>query len=115
MADRDLRDQISHLEVQIEELAESRERCRKIILTSKVAILAGGIWLSAIVLGAIGFDPIAMIAAISLVLGGIVIFGSNTTTLAQISAAITNAEALRAELIGNLELQVVGDGVTEQD
>ncbi|MGP0088598.1 MAG: hypothetical protein ACLPKB_01345 [Xanthobacteraceae bacterium] len=115
MSDRDLRDQISHLEGHIEELAEARERCRKIILMAKVAIAAGGIWTSAILLGAIPFDPVAVIAAISIVLGGTVIFGSNTTTLKQISATIENEEALRAEFISKLELQVVGDGATEKD
>lgn len=114
MADGNLRNQISHLEAHIEGLAEAGERCRKIILMAKVAIAAGGIWMLAIMLGAIRFDLVAMIGAISVVLGGTVVFGSNTTTLKQISAAIRNEEALRAELISRLELQVVEDEITDQ-
>ena len=52
MADDDLRDQILRLEAQIDELTEIIESCRKVILVSKVAIAAGGIWLLAFTFGA---------------------------------------------------------------
>ena len=42
MDDEDPREQILRLEVQIEELAEAVERCRKTIQISKVAIALGG-------------------------------------------------------------------------
>jgi hypothetical protein len=64
MDDGDLHDEILRLEAHIAELTEVIESCRKAILVSKVAIAAGGIWLLAFTLGAIGFDPIAMIGAI---------------------------------------------------
>jgi hypothetical protein len=95
------------LEAQIEKLTEAIERCRKAILVSKVAIAAGGIWLLAFTFGAIEFDPMAMIAAISAVIGGTVVFGSNTSTSKQALVEITAAEALRAELIGKINLRVV--------
>jgi hypothetical protein len=108
MDDGDLHDEILRLEAHIEELTEVIE-CRKAILVSKVAIAAGGIWLLAFTLGAIGFDPIAMIGAISAVIGGTVVFGSNTSTSKQAAVAIKAAEALRAELIGKINLRVVGE------
>ena len=80
MAEENPIDEISEIEARIEELAEIAERCRKIILFSKVAIAAGGIWLLAITLGAIRFDPMAMIGAIAVVIGGTVVFGSNAST-----------------------------------
>jgi hypothetical protein len=109
MADRDLRDQILRLEAHIDELTKVIESCRKVILASKVAIAAGGIWLLAFALGAITFDPVTMIAAIAVVIGGIVVFGSNTSTSKHAAVAIKAAEALRAELIGKIGLRVVGE------
>ena len=107
--DSDPRDQIARLESRLEELAEALARCRKIKLISQIAIAGGGIWLLAVTIGVIGFDPMAMMAAISGVIGGTVMYGSNTTTSREIDAAMKEAEALRAELIGRLELRVVGE------
>lgn len=107
--DGDPRDQIARLESRLEELAESLVRCRKISLTSRIAIAGGGVWLAAMTIGIIGFDPIAMMGAIAAVIGGTVMYGSNTTTSREIEAAMTDAEARRAELIGALELRVVGE------
>jgi hypothetical protein len=109
MGDGDLRDQILRLEAHIEELTGVIERCRKITLVSKVAVAAGGIWLLASMLGAIRFDPVAMIGAIGVVIGGTVVFGSNMSTSQQTAVAIKAAEALRAELIGKINLRVVGE------
>ena len=55
VVDGDLHEQILHIEAHIEELTDIIERCRKIILISKVAIAAGGILILATVIGAVGF------------------------------------------------------------
>ena len=107
MTNGNLSDQILRLEADIEDLAEMVERCRKVILISKIAIAAGGIWLLAITLGAIRFDAVAMIASMALVIGGIVFFGSNTSTSKQTMVAIKAAEARRAELIDKINPRVV--------
>src|SRR5260370_34687709 len=108
MADDDLHDQISSLEAHIDELTGVIESCRKLILVSKVAIAAGGIWLLAFPFGAIRFDSVAMIGAISAVIRGTVVFGSNTSTSKQAAAAI-QAAALTAERIGKIDLRWVGE------
>jgi hypothetical protein len=107
MSDGDPRTQILRLEDEIEELTEVLERCRKIILISKIAVAAGGIWLLTLSSGIIRFDPVAMIGAIAVVIGGTVVFGSNASTSKQTAVAIKTAEALRAELIGKINLRVV--------
>jgi hypothetical protein len=107
--DGDPRDQIARLESRLEELAEALARCRKIKLISQIAIAGGSIWLLAVTIGVIGFDPMAMMAAISGVIGGTVMYGSNTTTSREIDAAMKEAEARRTKLIGGLELRVVGE------
>ena len=109
----DLHEQILHIEAHIEELTDIIERCRKIILISKVAIAAGGILILAIIIGAVGFDPTVLIGAIAAVVGGIVVFGSNTSTLKQTTTAMKAAEAYRTELISRMDLRVVGDGKAE--
>jgi hypothetical protein len=109
----DLHEQILHIEARIEELTDTIERCRKIILISKVAIAAGGILILATVIGAIGFDPTVLIAAIATVIGGTVVFGSNTSTLKQTMTDIKAAETHRTELISRMDLKVVGDGEVE--
>ena len=49
------------------------------------------------------------IGSIAAVLGGIVALGSNVSTLRQTTAAISEAEQLRLDLIGRIDLRVVGD------
>jgi hypothetical protein len=102
-------DEIAQIEARLEHLAEVSERCRKIILVSKAAIAGGGAWLLVVMLGLSGTGEVAAIGSIALVLGGIVSLGSNVSTLRQTMAAIDTAEALRSDLIGRIDLRVVGD------
>jgi hypothetical protein len=102
-------DEISRIEAQLEELAEVSERCRKIILASKAAIAGGGALLLLMLLGLFGSNQVAAIGSIAVVLGGIVSLGSNVSTLQQTLAAMSAAEALRSDLIGRIDLRVVGE------
>jgi hypothetical protein len=97
--------EIERLEERIELLSDSAERCRKIILFSKLVIVIGAVLLPAVVLGLV--DRTAMVGAIAALIGGIVAFGSNTSTLNRITADIAAAEALRNELIGRIALREV--------
>ncbi|WP_298275458.1 hypothetical protein [uncultured Bradyrhizobium sp.] len=109
MTDDEPIDEISEIEAQIEELAESAERSRRIILGSKVAIAGGFALLLVTLLGLLGSAETAALGSIALVLGGIVSLGSNVSTLRQTEAAISAAEARRARLIGNIDLRLVHD------
>jgi len=110
MADADLRDRIARLEADIEQLAEGLERCRKVMLLSRLAIAAGAICILVYFLAPIGFDPAIMVGAIAAVVGGVVVFGSNSSTLKQTMAVMKDAEACKAELIGKIDLRTVGTG-----
>jgi hypothetical protein len=109
MDEDDPADEISRLEARIEQLAEIAERCRKFILVSRAAIGGGAALLLVMVLGLFGSSQTAALGSIAVVLGGIVSLGSNVSTLRQTTDAMGVAEALRSELIGRIDLHVVGD------
>jgi hypothetical protein len=109
MTEDDPTDEISEIEERIEALAEDAERCRKFILASKVAIGAGAALLLIAIVGLFGAGLTAFLGSIALMLGGIVSLGSNVSTLRQTEAAINAAEALRARLIGGIDLRLVHD------
>ena len=108
----DLHEQIADLEAEIDQLAHAAERCRKIIRAAKVAMVAGALLTLLSVTGLLGLPPLAFIVGISAALGGIVIAGSNKSTLDEITAAIRAQEARRAELINGIGLRVIEGGPT---
>ncbi len=103
----DPRDQIEQLERRVEELAETAERCRKLMRFAQAVIVLGALVLAAFLLGLMRVDPTLMLGAIAAVLGGIVTYGSNKSTREGTLAAIAAAEAQRRELIGRIDLRVV--------
>ncbi len=111
-AEPDLHEQIADLEAEIDGLAHAAERCRKIIRAAKVAMVAGSLLTLLIVTGLLRLPPLAFVVGISAALGGIVIAGSNRSTLDEIAAAIRAQEARRAELIDAIRLRVIDGGLT---
>jgi hypothetical protein len=109
MDEDDAVDEMSQIEARIEELAGRAERCRKVIVVSRAAIAGGVALLLVTMLGLLGPSQVAAIGSIAVVLGGIVSLGSNVSTLRQTTEAIGAAQALRSELIGRIDLRVVGD------
>ena len=102
-SDDDPHGEIVHLEEHIEQLAAKIESCRKLMLASRITVAGGGIVLTAILLGAIRFDPVAMAAAVAALLGGIVVWGSNGSTAKEAAKELATAEANRAALIEELQ------------
>ena len=106
-ADGDPHDRISQLEAKIDTLADGIERCRKIVVAAKIVIALGAIVLVLLLVGALSFDPVVMMAAVIAFIGGIVVSGTNAATAKQMSADMARAEAMRAQLIDGLELRRV--------
>ncbi len=105
---------IARLEEHIEALRDSIARCRKIALAAKLAIAAGAVWLLLTLVWLVPFIVALVVAAIAAVIGGIVLAGSNSTTWTQTEARLRNSEALRAEMIGGIEMRVVEESKTLQ-
>jgi len=102
-----LREEIARLEERVEALTESLDRCEKLSLIARLVLAGGAVWLVLIVLRVLPFAPFSIVGAIAALLGGIVLYGANTSTWKQTLAAIAQAEALRTHLIGRLEMQTV--------
>ena len=105
--DTDPHDTIERLEAQIEALHARIENCRKFEAAARFALLVGGALLLAMMVGVMAFDPLALIAALVGLLGGVVVLGSNKSTREQAAAELAKAESRRADLIGSIELQTV--------
>ena len=103
----DPHEQIARLESEIEALGESAAWCAKIALGSRIAIGAGGALFAAMLVGLVQASALSLMISAILAMGGIVLYGSNRTTAEQIAARIANAERLRAQLIGEIELTLV--------
>jgi hypothetical protein len=109
MDEGDVHDQIAQLEERIAALTEAIERCRKIALGAKIAVAAGAVWFVLVLFWIIPFNPTAFVAALTAVLGGIVLLGSNASTWTQADTERHTAEAARTDMIGRIELRVVGE------
>jgi hypothetical protein len=114
VADSDLHNEILRLEDRIDDLAEAMARSRRISQISKIAIVGGSMWILGTILGAVSFIPAAVITAMAAIIGGVVLFGSTTTTSKETAAEMQATEAKRAELIGRMQLRVVGEDTEEQ-
>jgi hypothetical protein len=107
MDERDPREEIERLEAQIEALSARIENCRKFILAGRIATAAGGIVLIALLLGVMLPDLTWMAGAMAAALGGIVVWGSNSSTEREAADQLAAAETRRAMLIGELDLHLV--------
>jgi hypothetical protein len=106
--DDDIRGEIVRLEAEIEQLAETIESARKLVLLAKIAMAFAALLIVAALLGLLSLDPAVLIGAFGVLIGGIVVFGSNASTLQQAKAATKAAELRRSGLIGQIDLRVVG-------
>ena len=103
----DLQRQVAELETEIERLSAIADRCRKIIAASKAAALAGGLLVVALVLGLLRFDPAVFVAALTALLAGIALLGTNASTLDELVTKMKAHETRRRELIDAMGLRLV--------
>jgi hypothetical protein len=103
----DPHEEIVRLEEHIEELAAKIESCRKFVQVSRVAVAGGTLVLAAMLVGAIQSNLGLLAAAVSLLLGGIVVWGSNSSTAKEAMKELATAESERAALIEHINPRVI--------
>ena len=103
----DPHEEIVRLEERAEELAAKIESCRKFILAARIAVAGGGLVLAAMLVGVIRSDLGLMAAACSFLLGGIVAWGSNSSTAKEATKELAEAESERVTLIEQINPRVI--------
>ena len=113
MNDEFAHSEIARLEERIEELRQSLARCDKIALAARIAIGGGALWLLLALFTILPFSPTGLFGALASVLGGVVLLGSNQTTLKVLEAQLCAAEDRLSALIDTMRLRLCEDpGVT---
>lgn len=102
-------DDIARIEERIEQLRDAIARCRKLSAAAKLMIGAGAAWIALTLTLLIPYWPGSAFGALAVVIGGIVLLGSNSTTWNETEAALAASEAMRAEWIGRRDMRLVGD------
>jgi hypothetical protein len=103
----DPHDEVARLEERIEELASKIESCRKLILAGQIAVAGGTLVLAAMLFGAIHFDPAIMAGAVAASLGGIAVWGSNSSTAKEAAKELASVDSDRSALIEKMDLSDV--------
>ena len=106
--DEGYRDEIARLEARIEGLVAKLENCRKVSVVARIAVGAGIAIFLAGLAGFFRFDVTVILTAVTSVIGGLVLLGSNSSTANETADEMAKAEAERAALIGSIRLRVVG-------
>ncbi|RAI44669.1 hypothetical protein [Rhodoplanes roseus] len=109
MNDDTLAAEIARIEEQIEDLAEVAEGCRKFIFAGNTAIALGILVVAATIFGLVSVDAVLLLGALSAIIGGIVVAGSNASTRRNALAAAAAAEARRLALIDRVAPRLVID------
>ena len=103
-------EEIERLEAQIDELRESIQRSRRLVVAGRACGFAGAALLICLMLGLATFTPVRMIVGISVALGGLVLMGSSVGSTKQLELSLKRTEDERNAAIDALEFIELGDG-----
>jgi hypothetical protein len=100
-------DEIARLEQRLEDLADDMERCRKLAILAKVMVMGSVAWIAAGLVGLVGLGGTSIVVSIAAILAGLILGGSNRSSMEHTQADIDKTEARRHELIGAIDLRTV--------
>jgi hypothetical protein len=104
---RDASARIRRLEEEIVTMSDEVERCGKLMLAGRIAIVGGGIFLVAIILGIIRMGGIDFVFSVCAILLGIVVLGSNRSTRDELRNGIAKRIKERDALIDMIDPHTV--------
>lgn len=108
----DIHHDIVTLEARIEHLAGIVERCRKIATGARVLIWGGGVLLALTLLGVLPMTATLFFGAITAIIAGVVLAGSNRATRDQTQAQMDALNDDRNALIDALALRQIEEKPT---
>jgi hypothetical protein len=110
MSDDETRSRLASIEAQIEHLQEVIESCRKGMLASRAAIIAGSMLFIANIIG-LAAPPNLLLALLSFtaIIGGIVWLGANKTSLEQALASLRVAQTEWRAETDAIEMSTIGE------
>jgi hypothetical protein len=110
MSDDETRSRLAEIEAQMEHLRDVVESCRKGMLASRAAIVAGGVLFLINLVGLVA-SPSLLLALLyfTAVIGGIVWLGANKTSRDETLASLRAAQAEWQAATDGIEMSTVGE------
>jgi hypothetical protein len=110
MSDEETRARIAEIEERIEHLRDVIESCRKGMLASRAAIIAGGVFFVVDLVGLVWSASLLLaLLSFTAMIAGIVWFGANRTSRQQALAALQLAQSEWRGVIDQIEMSTVGE------
>lgn len=94
-----INDRVAQIEEAMAFLRDRAENCRKIMVLSRIVVVAGAAALVAFFLGLMRFDGLVFMGAVTAILVALVTLGSNKSTRDQLLADLARKSAQRDALI----------------
>ena len=109
MSDDEIQAQLAEIEERIEHLRDVIESCRKGMLASRAAIVAGAVLLLANFVGLFGSVSLLLaLSSFTAIIGGIVWLGANKTSREQALAALRAAQSEWQAATDAIEMSTIG-------
>ena len=109
MSDDEQRAELAELEERIAHLRDTIESCRKAMLASRAAIVAGAIVFAANLIGVISPSLLLGLLSFTAIIAGIVWLGANKTSREEALAALVVAQSEWRTATDQIEMSTIGE------
>jgi hypothetical protein len=110
MSDDEIQARLNEIEARIERLHDTIESCRKGMVASRAAIIAGSIAFGANIIGVIAPASLLIgLLSFTMIIGGIVWLGANKTSREQALASLMQAQSEWQAATDAIEMSTIGE------